>query len=116
SDIVTIFPGIYFESVVVPAGKDGLLISGMNPLTVTLDADVPNTGTAITVGSSNVTVEKLTIRNGRVGLRVDANGVTLQRLRLFGIGTAAGEGHAIELGLGVTGARILGNEVRSIRA
>src|SRR6185503_12373856 len=40
-DVVTIFPGTYFESVDVPGGKDGLLISGTSALAVTLDPDLP---------------------------------------------------------------------------
>ena len=114
-DVVTVFPGTYFESVIVPPGRDGLQISGANALRVTVDPDLPNLGTGFTIRSAGVTIERLTIRNGRAGVLVEADDAILQRLRILGIREDVGaDGYGIALQPNVTGARILANEMRSI--
>lgn len=61
-DTVSVRNGEYFESVVIPPGKDGLKIKGAGRNTI-LDAE--GTGLdSIEVGSANVTLTNFRIRNG----------------------------------------------------
>lgn len=81
-DTVTIHPGRYDENVVIGTGKDGLTIVGPKAI---LDGYFPNTGVALTVQSDDVTIERLTIRNGLANLVVaEANGLTLSRVTVEG--------------------------------
>lgn len=72
-ETVDIAKGVYFENVVVPAGKDGLILRGKSRKATVLDPDHPNTGDGLTIESSNVSVASLTIRNGATkGINVTA--------------------------------------------
>jgi hypothetical protein len=110
-DLVKVAPGIYYENVVVPAGKDGLRIVGTSRVTTILDPDtytdlaVLNTGPGIQILSRNVQVRSLAIRNGQAdGIVAAADGVILQGLRLTGMRGA---------GIVVTGwfGQVVGNDI-----
>jgi hypothetical protein len=89
-DRVMIAAGTYYENVVVPTGKDGLQIQGAG-LTTILDAEgdpkVGNTvvQSGIVIGSRDVQVRNLMLRNGRLeGILIDASGVLIQGLTISG--------------------------------
>jgi hypothetical protein len=111
-DVVKIGAGIYFENVVVPAGKDGIQILGAGKLTTIIDPDVPNSGLAIRVFSDNVQIRSLSIRNGQGGIGLEGNGAVVSGVRIVGIrGLTSG---AIFTFPGTSGHQILSNEIRSV--
>lgn len=70
-DTVEIASGLYFEAVTIPAGKDGLILTGkgtIDPHSVMPDPNEPFPP-AIMVESANVTIAGLSIQNG------NANGI-----------------------------------------
>lgn len=91
ADVIVVNPGVYYENVVIPAGKDGLTITGVpsgggcTPNAVRLDAAPSRTasvaGTGVSVLSNNVHLQCLTIRNGNHAVDATANGLRLSRLR-----------------------------------
>jgi hypothetical protein len=109
-DVVRVLPGVYFENVVVPPGKDGLRLLGTTSRTSVIDPDAPNTGAGIRVESSRVEVAALGIRNGAlhgVSVAGGAMGAYVHGLRFFG-----GHGFAaIRAESGSTGLRIVANEI-----
>jgi hypothetical protein len=84
-DKVAVAAGTYYENVIVPAGKDGLLINGVSRTLTVLDADnytdrgiTTHTGAGIQILAANVTVRNLTIRNGQAaGIDVEAPGAVV---------------------------------------
>ncbi|MBI3249534.1 MAG: right-handed parallel beta-helix repeat-containing protein [Deltaproteobacteria bacterium] len=94
-DTIKVLPGVYFENVTVPPGKDGLRILGPTAKSVTVDA-LPlaptGSGPGFLVRSNNVTIGGMTIRNARPdggllegdGILCEATGCTLQGLALVG--------------------------------
>ena len=93
-DTVKVLPGIYFENVVVPPGKDGLRIVGPTAKSVTVDASPlapAGSGPGFHVQADFVTIAGMTIRNARPngpvegdGVLCEATGCTLQGLVLAG--------------------------------
>lgn len=82
-DTVAIAKGFYNENVAVPGGKDGLVIKGSK--SVVLDGDDPLTGDSLVIGSANVTVLGLTIRNGNgAGIVANADGAWIQGVTITG--------------------------------
>jgi len=67
-DTVSLAAGVYFENVTIPAGKDGLTIRGGRSAILDAGDDglavVPNAAEAIVVGSNDVEIRGITIRNG----------------------------------------------------
>jgi Right handed beta helix region len=111
-DTIQIDPGVYFENVQVPAGRDGLRIVGSGPRSTIVDPDAPNAGPAFRIGSSEVEVTALAIRNGSdsgVVVAAGTSGVFLHGLRFLG-GRGAG---AIRVEASSTQARIVGNDIRA---
>ncbi len=87
-DTISVAPGVYFENVVIPAGKNGLTIRGGR--SAILDpgddgmATTPNTGEGITIGSNDVTIRGITIRNGdddQIELADLVTGTTISKVR-----------------------------------
>ncbi len=112
-DLINIAPGIYFENVVIPAGKDGLQIVGAGKLATIIDPDDPLTGDAFNVSSNDVTIKNLGIRNGQAN-GVSINGVTdmvIQGLRIVGLRGLLSTGIS---GLGNDGLQLLNNEIRAV--
>lgn len=60
-DVVVVKPGVFFERVVVPAGKNGLRIKAKAG--AILDGFDPNGGPALSVASDDVEIGGLTIKN-----------------------------------------------------
>jgi hypothetical protein len=95
-DTIKVLPGIYFENVVVPPGKDGLRIAGPTAKSVTVDAfpsafPPAGAGPGFLVQADFVTLAGMTIRNARSngpvegdGVLCEATGCTLQGLVLAG--------------------------------
>ncbi|MEM9173668.1 MAG: right-handed parallel beta-helix repeat-containing protein [Myxococcota bacterium] len=84
-DVIRLKPGLYFENVTIPSGKDGLEISG--PRTAILDAGddrdgatPENMGPALSVASNGVAIRSITIRNGEGAGVLLADGVTGTRV------------------------------------
>lgn len=75
-EVVDISKGVFFENVVIPAGKDGIILRGKNAKTTILDPDLPNSGSGIQVESNNVVIESLGIRNGQAQGIAAATGTT----------------------------------------
>lgn len=110
-DVVRVFPGVYFENVVVPPGRDGLRIVGTSRLHTIVDPDSPNTGPAFRIESNGVEVTALFVRNGADTGIVAASGVT--RLSLHGLRFVGGHGAgAIRVDTSST-ARVFDNEIRA---
>lgn len=97
-DTIKVLPGVYFENIVVPPGKDGLRIVGPTAKSVTVDA-FPQTfpppvgaGPGFYVQSSHVTLGGMTVRNAKHdggmlegdGVLCEATGCTLVGLSLTG--------------------------------
>lgn len=80
NDTISVAPGVYFENVNIPAGKDGLTIRGGRSAILDPGDDgvaaTPNTGEGITIGSNDVTIQGITIRNGNDDQIELADGVT----------------------------------------
>ncbi|MDJ0866756.1 MAG: right-handed parallel beta-helix repeat-containing protein [Myxococcota bacterium] len=75
----------YFENVVVPSGKEGLVIRGSGGAVV--DPDDPNTGSAFFIQSDGVVLRDLRIENGQsygVELDTDVVDVTVSRSAIIG--------------------------------
>lgn len=82
-DTISVRNGEYFESVVIPAGKDGLTIKGRGRNTI-LDAEATSLD-SIEVGSANVTLKDFRIRNGNGnGVYTFAAGTRVLRLEITG--------------------------------
>lgn len=82
-DTVSIAKGDFYEAVVVPAGKDGLIIKGKGNRTV---IDSATTGlSGIDVSSANVSISRLTVRNADsngIVIQTGADGVEIARVRI----------------------------------
>lgn len=111
-DTVLVAPGVYFENVVVPPGKDGLSIVGAGPRASILDPDAPNTGTGIRIESSGVSVRRLGIRNGRLYAIEIAAGVSDVVVRDLRIVATRGPA-AVFAGTGATRLQIASNEIHA---
>ncbi len=89
-DLILVAPGVYFESVVVPSGKDGLRIVGTRRDTTIVDASpysdrgITGDDPAFLVQSSNVVLRALTVRNGSTGVQIEGPGVVLDTLAFRG--------------------------------
>ena len=76
-DLILVAPGVYFESVVVPSGKDGLRIVGTRRDTTIVDASpysdrgITGDDPAFLVQSSSVVLRALTVRNGSTGVQIE---------------------------------------------
>jgi hypothetical protein len=113
-DTIRIAPGIYFENVTVPAGKDGLRVVGASAAASVIDPD-PNRGTGIRVESNRVELLTLAIRDGQqfgVAIAGGVEGTLIRGMRFVGGGGPA----AILAEAGSTRLRILSNEVRGAGA
>ena len=87
-DTIRLASGVYFENVVIPAGKDGLTIRGGRSAILDPGDDgvaaTPNTGEGITIGSIDVTIQGITIRNGdddQIELADGVTGTTISKVR-----------------------------------
>ena len=95
-DKISIKNGVYFENVTVPAGMEGLRISGsknaiLDPGEDMDAATVDNTGDGFLVESNDVTIQGFTIRNGESGansiaLADGVTGTTIDRMRFVNCG------------------------------
>jgi hypothetical protein len=111
-DIVAIGPGVYFENVLIPAGKDGLQLVGASKLTTVIDADLPRTGSAIGIFSNGVKVKNLGVRNGLLnGIEIDADDVVVQGVRIVGLRNSAAVGILASF---VNRLQVIGNEIRAV--
>lgn len=112
-DIINLAAGVYFENVVIPAGKDGLTIAGVGKLSTTIDPDFPLSGNALTVGSNGVKIRNLGIRNGQAhGIALNGvSGVLIQGLRIVGLRGALSSGI---FGFGNNGLQVVSNEIRAV--
>jgi len=114
-DVVSIGRGVYYENVVVAAGKDGLQIVGQGKAATIVDpapyADRGIVGTNIgfVVRSDGVQLRALSVRNGLVGVQVEGNRTTVERIRL----NRADEG--IVVGEGLRGTQVLSCEFHAGR-
>src|SRR6185503_11733835 len=109
--------GLYYESVEVPPGKDGLQIIGEAANAVVVDASpyfdlgIAGTGTAFHVLSANVMLSSLTLRNGVIGVDVESPGARVVGLRFRGtdnaVRIASASGHH---------AQIVSNDIQSAQA
>ncbi len=118
-DLINVARGVYFENVVIPAGKDGLSIVGAGKLATIIDPDRPLTGNAITVRSNGVKIKNLGIRNGQAhGISIDepVTGVLIQGLRIVGLRSLFSTGILgfTGIGLGNSGLQVLNNEIRAV--
>ncbi len=110
-DTVKVAPGVYFEKVTVPMGKDNLQIIGAGRTSTILDPDVPNAGSIgiFVEGANGVKIANLGIRNGtNLGIGVLGNNVFITGVRVVGV-------HSVDKGAITvvgSGARIISNEVR----
>jgi hypothetical protein len=113
-DVVTLAPGVYFENITVPPGKDGLQIVGAGKLKSIIDPDAPLTGVGIWIFSPGVKIRNLGIRNGQiVGIFIDrVDDVVVQGVRVVGVRDGLGAG--IAAAVGSDRVQILGNEIRSV--
>jgi len=85
-DTVSVSNGTYFESVTIPAGKDGLTLRGSGDNTI-LDPENQPAADGITVQSDNVTIQKLKIRNGQsdgVFVGAGASGTVIEKVTITG--------------------------------
>lgn len=83
-DTIEIAAGTYAESVVIPAGLDGLSLIGSGGSKTIIDG-VGLGAAGLQIGSSSVTVEALMVRNSEaIGITVDAGatGTTLDKVRV----------------------------------
>ncbi len=112
-DSIAIAPGVYFENVLVPAGKDGLQITGSGTATI-VDPDAPLLGSAFDVRSNGVSLKNLTIRNGQNdAVSVSGSASVIQGLHIVGVRNGSGISIAA---LGTTGHQIIGNDIRGVAA
>jgi hypothetical protein len=109
-DIVKVAPGVYFESVTIPVGKEGLQLIGAGKLKTIIDPDVPNAGSpGISVVASNVTISSLGIQNGTSwGISANATGTKISGVRVVGVHSPSAG--AIQV-VG-DGTRVMASEVR----
>lgn len=95
-DLIQIHPGLYFEGVLVPAGKDGLEIEGTDREGVVIDsspfADRGFAGAEATfrLAAPEVKVRDLTLRNGAMGFWVEGSDAEIVRIRFRGTDAAVG--------------------------
>ncbi len=109
-DTVRVSPGVYFENVNVPGGKDGLKIAGGSRLTTIIDADAPNTGAGLAIFSNGVKVSGIGVRNGTsFGMIATADNVVFQSVRVVGLHDTTAQGIN---GFGA-GIQILASDVRA---
>jgi hypothetical protein len=114
-DTVSVAAGVYFESVTIPAGKDGLTIVGASKTGTILDPS-PNSafpfaagGNGFLVQSNNVKIRNLTIRNGLTDqIRIAGNNTLVQLVRLIASGQSG-----VLVDASYTGTQILSSEFRS---
>jgi parallel beta-helix repeat protein len=113
-DIIKLGPGVYFENVDIPGGKDGLQILGAGKLKTIIDPDHPLSGNAFTVASNRVQIRNLGIRNGQAyGISIDAvSDVVIQGVRIVGLRGADSTGIYGYLNNRL---QLLQNEIRSVR-
>ena len=112
-DLITIAAGVYYETVVVPPGKDALQFVGAGQDLTIVDSgpyfDLGMTdpfAPSFDIGSHRVRATALTVRNGYWGFLVRAPGALVENVHL-----EAARGSAV-LGLeGASGMRLLGNRV-----
>lgn len=86
-DTVEVAAGLYFEAVTIPAGKDGLILTGKGTIDPHDAPSDPNDlpPAAITVESANVTIDSLSIQNGRwFGIDAVANGLKVNKVTIRG--------------------------------
>jgi hypothetical protein len=77
-DTIVLSPGVYVENVVVPPGKDGLVIKSV--LGATIDGNLNGVqGACLTVGSSNVSVSGIRFRFGSTQIVATAAGLTVTK-------------------------------------
>jgi len=111
-DVIQIRPGVYFENVTVPAGKNGLQLIGAGAAATILDPDVPNSGTGIRIEANAVSVTTLGIRNGQqygIALASGASRARIQGVSVVGVRGPA----ALFAEPGGMQHRILENEIRA---
>jgi hypothetical protein len=114
-DTIHISPGVYFENVVVPSGKDGLRLTGSGRLATLVDPDVPNSGDGIRIESNDVEISALGVRNGQEHAISVGAGVSGTLVRW--VAATGGRGpSAIHAEAGSTRLRILSSEVRAAGA
>ena len=89
--LIQVFPGVYYEDVIVPSGKDGIQIVGQGRDAVVVDpspfADRGITDTSsvgFDVRSAGVQLRTLTIRNGFLGVRLQGAEAVVDGLRITG--------------------------------
>ncbi len=95
-DIIKIAAGTFYNNaIVVPAGKDGLQISGVSKTSTIVDIDNDTllgvTGSTLlgfVVSSRNVTIKNLAIRNGSLGIVSAAPGTIVSGVSFQGQNTA----------------------------
>lgn len=87
-DTISVASGVYFENVAIPSGKDGLTIRGGRSAILDAGDDglavTPNTGIGIAIGSNDVTIRGITIRNGddhQIELADLVTGTTVSRVQ-----------------------------------
>src|SRR6185436_14845084 len=113
-DIVKIGPGVYYENVDVPAGKDGLQLVGTNKLATIIDAapytdlGITHTGAAIVIQARDVQVRNLAVRNSSTnGIITIGAGTLVQGVTISGVRSYALLANASA----ATGAQFIGNEI-----
>jgi hypothetical protein len=111
-DTVTVGPGVYYENVNVPPGKDGLKIVGAGKVATILDASpftdrgIAHNQAALAIHSGNVQLKNLTIRNGSAdGVSVVGPGAVIQGVQFTGQPVAG-----VHLNPSARNAQILANE------
>lgn len=82
-DTVDIAKGTYFEAVVIPAGKDGITLTGKAVIDAheAEDPNHPDGSPSIIVNSNDVSVEKITIYNGSPAVAGHASAVSIRSCR-----------------------------------
>lgn len=87
ADTIEIAKGLYFESVLIPAGKDGLVLTGggtVDPHGIPAEPNEPDPA-AIRVESNAVRIDGLLVQNGRGnGIEAVANGLILNKVVVRG--------------------------------
>lgn len=101
-DTILVYPGVYRESVAIPALKDGLRIVGSGVAVIDPEALTGGSAAAITVASPGVTLTNLTVRNGGGdGIVVSASGAKMSYLKFIGP-----DGNCVTLAPGADGTSI----------
>jgi parallel beta-helix repeat protein len=84
-DTVSVSNGTYFESVTIPAGKDGLTLRGSGSNTILDPENTDEPG--ISVSADDVTIQNLQIRNGEdegIFVAAAASGTVIQKVTITG--------------------------------